>query len=350
MTDKNTAKHPFDWVQRLGLRYPVVQAGMGGGCSGSELATAVSLAGGLGTVCTMPATEFRTTLSETRRGCNGKPYAVNLLMPFVRAAHIKICLQERPAVAVRFYGFGADLVARLQQAGILVWQQVGDLEQARRALADGVDGLIAQGAEAGGHLATGTMRRNALLQALHQASGSSATPILAAGGIHDTASAQLAIEQGACGVVAGTRFLLTPEADIHAAYKTHLLAAKKTLATSLFSFGWVAPHRVAVNAATTRWANPSGDTPAWALRVNRLLEPSRRLLPLSLGPRLVSMQSLRRPFYSPFPLTPQMSPAAIDVTPAYAGECISEIDALRPAADIVADLAQGCANAGVESA
>lgn len=336
----------FEWAQQLGLRSPVVQAGMGGGCSGPELATAVSLAGGLGTLCTMPTTEFRTALAETRNRCNGKPFAVNLLMPFVRAAHIEACVKERPAVVVRFYGFGAGLVARLQQAGIAVWQQIGDVEQARRALADGVDGLIAQGTESGGHLATGTMRRDALLQALAQAFGSSSTPILAAGGIHDAASAQLAIEQGACGVVAGTRFLLTPEADIHTVYKTRLLAAEKTLATSLFSFGWVAPHRVAANAATMRWVSPGGDAPAWILRVNRLLEPSRRLLPLSLGPRLVGMQSLRRPFYSPFPLTPQMPPAAIEVTPLYAGECISKINALRPAADIVEELAQGCVNAG----
>lgn len=336
----------FDWAKRLGLSHPVVQAGMGGGCSGAKLATAVSLAGGLGTVGTMPEAAFRTALAETRRHCEGRPFAVNLLMPFIRPAHIDACLAERPAVAVRFYGFGADVVTRLQQAGIAVWQQVGDVEQARRALADGVDALIAQGSEAGGHLATGTMRREPLLRALReQVSPSSSVPILAAGGIYDADSAQQAIEQSADGVVAGTRFLLTPEADIHTVYKNRLLATHHTLATSLFSFGWVAPHRVAANAATKRWLNDNGDTPAWVLGLNRLLEPSRRVLPMSLATRLVRMQRLQRPFYTPFPLTPEMPRTAIELTPIYAGECICKINELSSTSDVVAELAQGCAAA-----
>jgi len=332
----------FAWARHLGLRYPVVQAGMGGGCAGIALATAVSLAGGLGTLGIMAASEFRTALAETRRRCHGRPYAVNLLMPFTRAAHVEACLRERPAVVVRFYGFGADLVARLKQAGIAVWQQVGDVEQARRALADGVDALIAQGAEAGGHLAAGTLRRDELLAALRQLPETFAVPILAAGGIHDAASARLAIAQGAAGVVAGTRFLLTPEADIHQAYKARLLEARQTVKTSLFSFGWVAPHRVVPNAAVERWTDPEADAPAWVLRVNRALKPGRRLLPLSLSARLVRMQRLRWPFYTPSPLTSQMPAAAVEVTPLYAGECIAAISSLRPAAELVEELASGC--------
>src|SRR3546814_20601167 len=68
-------------------------------------------------------------------------------MPFVRSAHVEACLRERPNVAVMFYGFDAALVRRLQHAGITVWHQVGTIEQAQRALADGVDGLIAQRSE-----------------------------------------------------------------------------------------------------------------------------------------------------------------------------------------------------------
>jgi len=133
----------FDWTQLLGLRHPVEPAGMGDGCAGPALAPAVSLARGLGTLGIMPATALRAAMAETGRGCNGQPcpvgqpYPVNLLMPFVRPAHIGACMGARPAVAVRFYGFGADLVARLKQAGIAVWQQIGDVDQARRALADG---------------------------------------------------------------------------------------------------------------------------------------------------------------------------------------------------------------------
>ena len=333
----------FQWCEDLGLRHPVVQAGMGGGCSGAELAAAVSRAGGLGTVGTMAPAEFRDALARTRRDCGDAPFACNLLMPFVREGHIRACLAEKPAVVVRFYGFGADLVTRLQQAGIRVWQQIGDLAQAQRALADGVDGLIAQGAQAGGHLATGSLRTDALLRALRNELPGCSVPILAAGGIHDQASAREAMTQGADGVVAGTRLLLTPEAGIHAAYKSTLLAAQQTVATWLFSFGWVAPHRVAVNAATQRWLDSRNDAPAWALRLNRWLEPARNLLPMTLAPRMVGMQRPGWPLYSPFPLTPDMQATAIDVTPVYAGECVRAINDVRPAADIVAELASGCA-------
>lgn len=315
---------------------------MGGGCSGSALASAVSLAGGLGTVGLMPAPTFRAALAETRRNCGGRPYAANLLMPFADQAHIEACLAEKPAVVVRFYGFGADLVGRLRQAGVAVWQQVGSIEQARHALADGVQALIAQGSEAGGHLATGTLRRDDLLTALRQALSPSPVPILAAGGVYDGVSARAAVEQGADGVVAGTRFLLTPEAGVHDAYKARLLVSQKTLVTALFSLGWVAPHRVALNAATARWLDPDGNAPAWLLRINRLFEPSRRLVPPSLGPHLARMQRVGWPLYSPFALTPSMPKEAVEVTPLYAGECVQAISELRSAAEIVEDLATGC--------
>src|SRR3546814_1399004 len=132
-----------EWQQQLGLRHAVVQAGMGGGLSTSPLAGAVSAAGGLGTVGIMPPGEFAAELKRTRALAGDAPFAANLLMPFVRSAHVEACLRERPNVAVMFYGFDAALVRRLQHAGITVWHQVGTIEQAQRALTDGVDGLIA---------------------------------------------------------------------------------------------------------------------------------------------------------------------------------------------------------------
>lgn len=331
----------LDWARRLGLRYPIVQAGMGGGCVTADLAAAVSLAGGLGTVGTMPVDEFAAELAATRIRCKDHSFAANLLMPFVKPGHVDACLEEHPAVVVRFYGHGTALVQRLQSAGIAVWQQVGDLQQARRALDDGVDVLIAQGNEAGGHLASGQHTRANLMQSLRANLGANVT-LLAAGGIHDAASARTAMQQGSDGVVAGTRFLLTPQANIHPAYQQRLLQAQHTLQTRLFGLGWTAPHRVADNAATRRWIGQGSEAPAWLRGINRLLEPSRQLLPLSMGPRLVRMQRLALPFYSPFLLLPDMPAAAVEVTPLYAGSCVAHINTLQTAAEVVAELAQGC--------
>ncbi|MGH8456774.1 MAG: nitronate monooxygenase, partial [Stenotrophobium sp.] len=253
-----------DWQTKLNLQYPVVQAGMGGGLSGAELATAVSLAGGLGTVGLMPPVPFHQALRETRERCGGKPFAANLLMPFVRKAHVEACIAERAAVVTMFYGFDRDLVRYLQSAGIAVWHQVGDTVQAQRALDDGVDGLIVQGEEAGGHLASRSgAPLSTLLPALRKLGGNRC-PLIPAGGIHDAASARKARELGADAVAAGTRFLLTPESEAHPAYQQRLLEAQDTLRTELFGLAWPALHRVVGNAATARWCKHDVNGPRWA--------------------------------------------------------------------------------------
>lgn len=338
------SNEPSSWQARIGLRHPVVQAGMGGGLATATLAAAVSEAGGLGTLGLMPPAEFRAELRQLRAGLGGQPFAANLLMPFVRAAHVQACLESRPALVTLFYGFDAALVARFHEHGIQVWHQVGDPAQARRALADGADGLIAQGGEAGGHLA-GRLPLEQLVAELR--SLAAGRPLLAAGGIYDAASAQRARRLGVDGVVAGTRFLLSPESNAHPEYKARLLAATATLRTELFGLAWPAPHRVIPNAATQRWCRQDADGPGWVRRFNALMVPSRRLLPMSAVVRLVELQRLGVPLYSPAAPVQGMSSRTLDTAPLYAGACVSEIDGLLPARDIVAELARGFA-AGAE--
>lgn len=326
------------WSEQIGLRHPVIQAGMGGGLSTAELAGAVSAAGGLGTLGLSPPDEFRAELKLLNARCAGLPFAANLLMPFVRRAHVDACLEFRPAVVTLFYGFDAALVRRLREAGIKVWHQVGDAAQAVRALADGADGLIAQGEEAGGHLA-GTLPLAAVVAALQPLAGN--RPMFAAGGIHDGASAARAHRLGVDGVVAGTRFLLTPESHAHADYKVRLLAADRTLRTQLFGLAWPAPHRVIPNATTMRWCIANADGPRWTALFNACMVPSRRLLPMSAVIRIVAMQRLGIPLYSPAAPTREMSASRMDVAPLYAGECVGEIDEILPAAEVVIRLAQG---------
>jgi NAD(P)H-dependent flavin oxidoreductase YrpB (nitropropane dioxygenase family) len=326
------------WLRRIGLRQPVVQAGMGGGLSGAALVAAVSEAGGLGTLGLGPPAEFRAELKLLRERLGERPFAANLLLPFVRAAHVAACLEYRPAVVTLFYGYDAALVRRLRERGIQVWQQVGDAAQAQRALDDGADGLIAQGVEAGGHLAGDTPLAE-LLPALRPLAGQ--RPLLAAGGIHDAATASRARQLGADGVVAGTRFLLTPESNASDEYKARLLAAQETLRTELFGLAWPAPHRVVPNAATARWCGQDARGPAWARALNTLMVPSRRLLPMSAVVGLVGMQRLMLPLYSPAAPLRGMPAHRLEVAPLYAGTCVARIDRLLPAAEIVAELARG---------
>lgn len=326
------------WRERIGLRHPVIQAGMGGGLSTAELAGAVSAAGGLGTLGLMPPDEFRAELRRLRDRCAGLPFAANLLLPFVRQAHVDACLEFRPAAVSLFYGFDAALVRRLRQAGIQIWHQVGDAAQASRALADGADGLIAQGEEAGGHLA-GNLPLAQVVAALHPLTGN--RPLFAAGGIHDAASAGRARRLGVDGVVAGTRFLLTPESNAHPDYQARLLGSAETLRTQLFGLAWPAPHRVIPNAATLRWCARHPDGPRWARIINALMVPGRRLLPMSAVIRIVALQRLGIPLYSPAAPTRAMAADRLEVAALYAGTCVAQISELLPAASVVSELAQG---------
>jgi NAD(P)H-dependent flavin oxidoreductase YrpB (nitropropane dioxygenase family) len=328
------------WFERLGLRHPVLQAGMGGGVVRPELAAAVSRAGGLGTIGNLPPDSFARAIRSAKERSDGRPVAANLLMPFTRDGHVEACLAERPAVVSLFFGYAGSTVKRLRAAGIFVLHQVGTPAEAERALADGADGLILQGREAGGHLLGARRLAEALPDVVALASG---RPVIAAGGIYDRASAERAARLGAAGVAAGTRFLLTDESGVHPTYRQRLLDAKSTLVTKLFGAAWPADHRVVPNAATARWCRDGHDGPSWITAVNTLLVPTRWVTSPAIGLALAKYQRADRPLFSPQPMTARSAPEDADVTPLYAGECVTEIRALRSAADVVEELAAGFA-------
>src|SRR5581483_8236754 len=110
-------------------------------------AGSVSAAGALGTVGILPPDSMRKELSHARELAEAKPLAANLLVPFVRRAHVEACAGARVDAVVLHAGFSRQLVAQLQRVHAVVLQTVGTPAQARRALADGVDGLIVQGIE-----------------------------------------------------------------------------------------------------------------------------------------------------------------------------------------------------------
>ncbi|HZQ33565.1 MAG TPA: nitronate monooxygenase [Mycobacterium sp.] len=325
----------MDVLDRLRMDVPVAQAGMGGGIAGPDLAVAVANAGGLGTLGWMPADWLRRSIDRVRADAPGRAVAVNLLMPFVRRADVRVCVQSRIDVAVIAFGGDSGLVRELRDAGVFVFVMVGTADQARRAVQWGADGLIAQGGEAGGHLTGTTPASEFLPTALNLATG---RPVLLAGGIADAADTKKALSEGASAVVAGTRFLLTHESGAHPEYQRRVLAAETTYRTTLFGFGWPAPHRVVPNAATARWCHADGTAKLSPRLVNA---PSAVVARLgNVSPYLLSRaQSPRLPLFSPVAPVKQMPASSVDRTALYAGESVLRMTKVTSAREAVAELA-----------
>lgn len=323
-------------MDRLRLDVPVAQAGMGGGVSGPTLAGAVAAAGGLGTLGLASSAALTAGFAAVRDQAPGRAVAVNLLMPFVRPRHVEACRSGMIDVAVLFFGGDAALVRELHSAGVFVMAQVGTTSEAAQAVGWGVDALIAQGIEAGGHLLGREPGPDFLDRVLPIAAG---RPVLLAGGIATGADTQNALTRGAAGVVAGTRFLLTHESDAHPAYKQRVLDAERTVETTLFGLGWPARHRVVPNAATDRWIRPDGSLRRLPEVINHSSAPLSRIITDSMISALPRLQRARVPALSPTPPLTGMSNSTVDNTPLYAGESALRIDSLVSAAEAVQQLA-----------
>jgi NAD(P)H-dependent flavin oxidoreductase YrpB (nitropropane dioxygenase family) len=323
-------------LETLGVQHPVVQAGMGGGVAGGELAGAVSAAGGLGTVGMTDPRIFAAQLQQAKLLAPRRPVAANLLVPFTRKAHIDACSKGGAALVVLHGGIGERWIAALRAAGIRVLCTVGTGAQTRRALAAGADGLVAQGVEAGGHLMAERPLAVVLPDVLDAADGA---PVLAAGGVADAADVRQLVAAGAAGAVAGTRFLLTEESRAHPAYKQRVLTAQHTIRTLVFGLGWPLAHRVVPNAATDRWCARSAAGPHWVRTLGRASAPLGRLLPLTALDTVASLQRVSLPLYTPALPLAGMDAARVDRSALYAGETIHRFDEIVSAADAVSRLA-----------
>lgn len=323
-------------LEALGLQYPVVQAGMGGGVAGGELAGSVSAAGALGTVGMTDARTFAAELRRAATRAGKQPVAANLLVPFIRKAHVDACVASGVPLVVLHGGIAPRWMAALRSAGARVLCTVGSAAQARRALAAGADGLVAQGVEAGGHLMADRPLAVTLPEVLEAADGA---PVLAAGGVADAADVRRLLAAGAVGAVAGTRFLLTDESRAHPEYKKRVLHAQRTIRTLVFGMGWPLPHRVVPNAVTDQWCARDDAGPRWVRALGRTSAPLGRMLPLSALDTIVLLQRAGLPLYTPaLPLT-GMNAAVVDQAALYAGETIHRIRDIVPAAHAVARLA-----------
>jgi NAD(P)H-dependent flavin oxidoreductase YrpB (nitropropane dioxygenase family) len=316
-------------LERLGVELPVVQAGMGGGLSGADLAAAVSEAGGLGTIGFDAADRLGAAIAAARER-TARPIAANLLLPFARAEHWHAA--EAADVVVSFWG-------RPRRRGAKPWlHQAGSEDEARAAVAAGADGVIAQGVEAGGHV-RGTMPAHELLERLRGALPDG-YPVLLAGGIAEPGDVARAVEAGAEAAVLGTRFVMTDEANAASAYKQRLMESRETVLTGLFGVGWPAPHRVIWNEAVERWVRRDGTIPGWLRAAQRGSAPLLSRLPMGVQARVAASQSANRPFFGPFAPTADGPRNLLDAGALYAGESVARIHDVRPAAEVVADLAR----------
>jgi nitronate monooxygenase len=312
----------------LQLEIPIVQAGMGGGISGHELAAAVSEAGGLGTIGFTGPQQLSREL-EAARERTSRPVAVNLLLPFARRGHWEAA-QGADAV-VTFWG------EPKRRTGRQWLHQCGSVEEARAAHAAGADGVIAQGVEAGGHV-RGTTPALELLERV-RAALPDGYPVLVAGGMADRTDVTRALDAGAAAALLGTRFLLTDESAAHPAYKQRLLDADATVLTELFGMGWPAPHRVVANEATKRWLRGDPRGPAWVRAVNGLTAPLASRIQPAPGGLPVRAQRPGIPLFSPLAPTKDAPGSMLEASPLYAGESVARVHDLRPAGALVRELA-----------
>ncbi|HYL73585.1 MAG TPA: nitronate monooxygenase [Bryobacteraceae bacterium] len=238
----------------LGIDVPIFVAPMGPSVTSPELAAAVSNAGGLGIVSfgANPPDLLRELIRRIR-SLTTRPFGVNMILHFPVDDHVKVCIEEKVPVISFFWGDPSPFVEPAHAAGLKVIDQVGSVEAAKRSAKGGVDVVIAQGVEAGGHIA-GQVSTMALIPRVVDAIAP--TPVIAAGGIADARGVVSALALGAQGVAMGTRFLATPEANAHAAYKQRVLESTEedTVRTTLFGYAWPnAPHRTLRTKFVDQW-------------------------------------------------------------------------------------------------
>ncbi len=223
----------------FGTRYPIVQTGMGY-VAGARLAAAVSEAGALGIIASATLTydELATAIRKVNERTD-KPFGVNLRADADDASkRIDLLIREGVKVASFALAPKEALIKQLKDAGVCVVPSVGAKRHAEKVAAWGVDAVICQGGEGGGH--TGAVPTTLLLP---QIVGAVDIPVIAAGGFFNGAGLVAAVAYGAAGVAMGTRFLLTQESTVPNAVKEFYIAKAVTDTVVTTKVDGV-PHRV----------------------------------------------------------------------------------------------------------
>ena len=312
-------------TRRFGLTVPVVSAPMAG-ASGGALAASVSGAGGLGVLGVGNSTPPDwITRNGATAAASGRPFGVGLLAwsrpDSTGQLDAVLALDPAPALVSVSYGEPIGDERRyldpLRTAGCVVATQVGNLDDVRRARDDGFDVLVVRGGEGGGH-GRNSVATLPLLQDALELLGDLAQPplVLAAGGISTARGVAAVLAAGAAGAWVGTAFLACPESTIADAAKGRLLAADNsgTVYTAAFDrgfrLGW--PDAYAGRALRNRF------TDTWTGREDQLADATEAQAELATA-------RITRDY---------------DVDHVYAGQSVGSVRRVRPAAEVVADLAR----------
>ena len=293
----------------LGIEFPIIQGGMANIATG-RFAAAVSNAGALGLVASggLDADGLRAQIRDAKAATN-KPFGVNLMLMNPHIDELaRVVVEEGVQVVTTGAGNPGKYVPAWKEAGIKVFPVVAAPVLAKRLERYGIDGVIAEGTESGGHV--GEMTTMALVP---QVADAVSVPVIAAGGIADGRQLCAAFALGACGVQVGTILLASEECPIHDNYKQTVLkaGANDTVVTGR-SGG--APVRVLKNKMAREY-----------LRMEKQNLPLEEMEKLTLG-------SLRRAVFD----------GDVDTGSFMAGQVAGMVHAIRPLRQIFEELNAGC--------
>jgi nitronate monooxygenase len=305
----------------LGIEHPIVQAPIS---ADPRLPAAVSNAGALGSVALAWADDAAELVRETA-ALTDRPFAGNFVLSRSGQQHrLDQALSAGLRIVLLFAGDPDRYVDSVHDAGGLVMHTVGSAEEARRAVACGVDIVVAQGWEAGGHV-WGGVATLPLVPAVVDAVAPA--PVIAAGGVGDARGVVAVLALGAQAALLGTRFLLADEMPIHEEYRRRVIAAAETDAewyANLYEVGWPdAPHRAIHNSTAERW-EAAGRPP-----------PGSRPGQGEVIAHFASGEAILR--YAPAPPI-HGTTGEIEALSQWAGQSVALAKEQQPAADIVAEL------------
>jgi nitronate monooxygenase len=304
----------------LGMEQPIVQAPM---VAVPALTAAVSNAGALGMLTLTWSTPAGDVVRQTA-ALTDRPFGGNLVLTSDQHRRLNEALEAGLRVVSFFEGDPTEYVEQVHEAKGVVLQTVGSAEAARRAVDAGVDVVVAQGWEAGGHV-PGQIATLPLVPAVVDAVAP--VPVIAAGGIGDARGVAAVLALGAQAAWLGTRFLLAQEMPIHEHYRRRLIDAAETDAqwyADLYDVGWPnAPHRALRNSTSEAWV--AAGRPSTGSRPGE----GDVIAHFASGEAIVR--------YEPAP--PMVGTTGdIEALSLWAGQSVALAKERQPAADIVAEL------------
>ncbi len=306
--------------EKLGIEQPIVQAPM---AAIPRLAAAVSNAGALGMVTLTWSDDAGAVVRETA-ALTERPFGGNFVLTSDHHRRLHQALDAGLRIVSFMWGDPSGYIEPVHDAGGLVLHTVASAAEARRAVASGVDVIVAQGWEAGGHV-WGKVATLPLVPAVVDAVAP--VPVIAAGGIGDARGVVAVLALGAQAAWLGTRFLLAEEMPIHEDYRRRLMAAAETdpqWYPNLYDVGWPdSPHRALRNSTAKAW-EAAGRPP-----------DSQRPGEGDVIARLASGEAIVR--YEPAP--PMVGTTGqIEALSMWAGQSVALVGQPQSAADIVAEL------------